>query len=479
MAHIVVVGTGGAGLSTAIFAAKNGCKVSLIEKQDRIGGMLHVANGEFSGAGTKRQKKYDIEDSVEEHIDDVKRLSHNKIHNQLAELSLKNQGETVDWLEDSGFEFHPDCPGLVHGHEVYLKPRTYWGVNMGLSVLKVLEEQLKPLIDEEKIQIFTETKLTKLVFENDRVEGITVSRKGESFNILGDAVVLATGGYDANHEVRNRFMPSHTHDVISGCLEHAQGEGLIAAENIGADVTSDGYFLPIMGMLTDPKNSQRAISWKEMYLQIPPAYRQPHEIWINFDGKRFIAEDTTSPHLREMEILKQPQVAMHIIWDHYITMNAPTFFVNPKNSITKEDYIRECTEGEHVIRANSLQDLAKKLQVPFEILEKTISEYNDAVEQQSDENFGRKHLPSQLKHPPFYAITSRAASILSRDGLKVNKDLQVLDRNGAPILGLYGVGELLGNNVFAGDNYVGGMSITPALTLGRLLGKQLSGAATP
>ena len=49
----------------------------------------------------------------------------------------------------------------------------------------------------------------------------------------------------------------------------------------------------------------------------------------------------------------------------------------------------------------------------------------------------------------------------------------------APILGLYGVGELLGNNVFAGDNYVGGMSITPALTLGRLLGKQLSGAATP
>ena len=50
MAHIVVVGTGGAGLSTAIFAAKNGCKVSLIEKQERIGGMLHVANGEFSGA---------------------------------------------------------------------------------------------------------------------------------------------------------------------------------------------------------------------------------------------------------------------------------------------------------------------------------------------------------------------------------------------------------------------------------------------
>ena len=126
-----------------------------------------------------------------------------------------------------------------------------------------------------------------------------------------------------------------------------------------------------------------------------------------------------------------------------------------------------------------MQDLAKKLQVPFEVLEKTISEYNDAVEQQSDENFGRKHLPSQLKHPPFYAITSRAASILSRDGLKVNKDLQVLDRNGAPILGLYGVGELLGNNIFAGDNYVGGMSITPALTLGRLLGKQLSGAATP
>ena len=52
--------------------------------------------------------------------------------------------------------------------------------------------------------------------------------------------------------------------------------------------------------------------------------------------------------------------------------------------------------------------------------------------------------------------------------------MEVLDEGGNPIGGLYAVGEVLGNNVFAGDNYVGGMSITPAMTLGRRLGARLA-----
>ncbi|MGH3266258.1 MAG: FAD-binding protein [Trebonia sp.] len=82
-----------------------------------------------------------------------------------------------------------------------------------------------------------------------------------------------------------------------------------------------------------------------------------------------------------------------------------------------------------------------------------------------------------LREPPFYGLSSVAASILSRDGLVTDSEtLTVLTPAGDPIRGLHAVGEILGNDTFAGDNYVGGMSITPALTLGRLLGGQLAPA---
>ena len=87
---------------------------------------------------------------------------------------------------------------------------------------------------------------------------------------------------------------------------------------------------------------------------------------------------------------------------------------------------------------------------------------------------GRTVLPMPISEAPYYGLTSVAASLLSRDGLRVDDDLAVLDRKGVPIAGLYAVGEVLGNNVFAGDNYVGGMSVTPAMTLGRELGRALA-----
>ena len=143
----IVVGGGGGGLCTAIAAAQHGARVHLIDKQPRIGGMLHIANGEFSGAGTRRQRERGIDDDPERHFEDVLRLSHGKVDRELAWLSVSLQGETVDWLDDLGFEFHPATPGLVHGHEVYSVPRTYWGVEYGRSVLRVLERQLAPLVE--------------------------------------------------------------------------------------------------------------------------------------------------------------------------------------------------------------------------------------------------------------------------------------------------------------------------------------------
>ncbi|HEY8533119.1 MAG TPA: FAD-dependent oxidoreductase [Micromonospora sp.] len=477
---IVVIGGGSSGLCTAIAAAQNGAHVHLVEKQSRIGGMLHIANGEFSGAGTRRQRERGIDDDPQRHFEDVLRLSHGKVNRELAWLSVSLQGELVDWLDENGFEFHPDTPGLVHGHEVYSVPRTYWGVKYGLSVLQLLERMLTPLVESGRVTLHLNTRVTKLVTVDGRVCGVQVRRSdgsGEEWQIRGDAVVLATGGYDANVELRNQFLPEHCRSALIGCLDHATGDGLLMARELGAAVSHDGIFLPVMGLIPDPNRPGFAVDYREAFLEMAPAYRTPYEIWVNKRGERFVAEDTTSPEQRERALLEQPDVTMYVVFDQTAVENAPVPLIrNNTGDWTKERFAEACRTSPWVTRADTLAELAEKLGIDPERLVATVERYNAAVDSGTDPDFGRTTLPTRIATPPFYAVTSVAASILSRDGLRVNTDMQVLTEAGTPIPGLYAVGEVLGNNVFAGDNYVGGMSVTPAMTLGRRLGARLAAA---
>ncbi|MDA8368900.1 MAG: FAD-dependent oxidoreductase [Nocardiopsaceae bacterium] len=474
---IVVVGTGGAGLCVALAAAEHGLHVDLIDKQDHIGGMLHIANGEFSGAGTRRQREHGIDDDPQRHFDDVWRLSHGKVDRELAWLTVRRQGEIVDWLDSLGFDFSPACPGLIHGHEVYSVPRTYWGRQNGLSVIRVLHERLRPLIADGRITLRLGTEATGLITERGQVTGVRVvpSATGETIELTAAAVVLATGGYDANRELRNRFLPEHLSSVLIGCLDHATGDGLVMAEDIGAAVSSDGVFLPIMGLIPDPSRPGHAVDYREAFIELAPAYRTPYEIWVNKRGERFVPEDTQSPEQRERELLRQPDATMHIIFDRAAAEAAPKPLINnPTSGWDQDRFLSACETSPWVTRAPDLETLADRLGIDADVLARTVGGYNDAVATGTDAAFGRSVLPSRLEQGPFYAITSVAASILSRDGLRVNTDLSVLDTAGNPIPGLHAVGEILGNNVFAGDNYVGGMSVTPAMTLGRLLGERLA-----
>ena len=232
-----------------------------------------------------------------------------------------------------------------------------------------------------------------------------------------------------------------------------------------------------MGLIPDPRRPGHAVDYREAFVELAPAYRTPYEIWVNKRGERFVPEDTASPERRERTLLEQPDVTMHVVFDQAAVDAAPVPLIrNPGGDWDTDRFARACRESPWVTRADTLPELARELGIDPAALESTVRDYNLAVEAGTDPRFGRTVLPAPIGTGPFYAVTSVAASILSRDGLRVNTDLSVLTETGEPIAGLYAVGEVLGNNVFAGDNYVGGMSITPAMTLGRRLGARLAGA---
>jgi fumarate reductase flavoprotein subunit len=474
---IVVIGSGPGGICTAIGVAQGGANVILLEKQSFTGGMLHIANGEISGAGTKRQRERGIDDDPTRHYEDVVRISHDRINRALTWMSVSRQGETLDWLDENDFDFDPTCPALAHGHEVYSTPRTYWGQDHAISILRILKKQLSLEVDAGRVEVWLNADVRELLTDDTgRVCGVRLSKDDKAEEELwASAVVLATGGYDANPKLRNEFLPENCASALVGCLNHATGDGLVMARKLGAAVSSDGIFLPVMGMIPNWSRPGHAVDYNDAYIELAPAYRMPREIWVNLEGKRFIQEDTPSPELRERALIQQSDVTFHVIYDQAaVEASTVPLIRNPKGTWDQKRFLEACKTSPWITRAATITELAEELAIEPDVLTKTVSEYNAAVDSGVDHDFGRTLLPARIEKGPFYAITSVATSLLSRDGLKVDTDLAVLDNEGRVIPGLYAVGEVLGNNVFAGDNFVGGMSITPAMTLGRLLGGKLA-----
>ena len=124
--------------------------------------------------------------------------------------------------------------------------------------------------------------------------------------------------------------------------------------------------------------------------------------------------------------------------------------------------------------AETIEKLAVKLGLPSENLAETVSEFNNCVQLQKDAQFGRTYLQNSVSKPPFYALLTYASSLVSCGGLAVNGDLQVVDKDDNPIPNLYAIGEIIGAGAMTGNAFCSGMLITPALSFGRILGRNLS-----
>jgi fumarate reductase flavoprotein subunit len=475
---LLVVGAGTAGIPAALAAADAGAAVVLIDKNDFVGGMLHVSGAAFSGAGTRRQRARNIEDSPEQHAAEVLRLAHGRGNEQLIRRSVSVQGEMVDWLEDIGLDFDPATPNLALYHEVYSVPRTYNGVDNGRSIIRVFARELDKRVGSGAIDLRLGTRVVGLVANEDgAIDGVkTVSVSNpdtEPRVVRGRGVVLASGGFAANRGLLSRFLPPAYHSVIVGCLPHASGDGLLMAEAVGASTTHTGYYMPTLGLVPNPEAPGMAMSWLELRINMVPGVRVPPEIWVNRAGERFVAEDTLSPEAIERALRSQPDMRMAIIFNERILVDAPPL-VGGGRPWPAERVREEAARGKVLKTASDLEALARCLEVDPVGLARTVASYNQAVRDQVDPAFGRLHLQLTIEEPPYYGVIVQGGMLSSRDGLRVDADLRVLDRSDRPIPGLYAVGEVLGSNQLMGDTAVSGMMTGPAMALGRLLGRTLA-----
>lgn len=455
-ADVVVVGAGGAGLAAAISAEQNGASVIVVEKLGLIGGSTNVSEGALNAVDEKRQGAQGIEDSVQKFYTQTLEGGHNVGTPALVDFLTQNAYSAVEWMESLGVQFKDEV-GTATG--ALWQRSHYPATPSGNSYIRVFKDYIDKT---DKIKILTDTPATKLITdETGRVVAVECAHNGETVTVSAKrGVILATGGFGANIEMRQKYNTGVWADVkldaSIGCTNmkgSAQGDGIVMAEAIGAQVTgmSDIQIHPCghpqTGLMLDIRTSGR------------------NRIFANKTGARFVNEGAARDTLAKA-IFAQDEST------YWIVVNAIRYPERDWADANGATIANMVAQGS-VIEADTLDALAEKTGMNADTLKASIEQYNQVVrgEVEKDE-FGfvaDNKADKELTEGPWYACRKVPTVHHTMGGLLIDADTQVIGANNEPIPGLYAAGEVTGG--IHGSNRLGGNAIADCMVFGRQAGK--------
>lgn len=434
-ADVVVIGAGGAGLTSAIAAYEKGAKVILIEKTELLGGNTNYATAGLNAAGTKIQENLGIKDSPELFYEDTMKGGKNKNNKELVRVLVNNSSAIVDWLTERG----ADLSELTStgGQSVKRTHRPTGGSAVGPNIVAALSKTA----ESEKIDIRKGTKAIALVKAKNRIVGVKVREiDGKEYTIKAKAVIVATGGFGANAKMVEKYNPK-LKGFGSTNNPAIVGDGIIMVEKVG------GALVDMSEIQTHPTVVHNKTN------MITEAVRGEGAILVNRDGKRFIDELETRDVVSKA-ILNQKGKLAFLIFDEGIRTK-----LKAADSYVKKGFAVEGT----------LEEIAAKIGTDAKTLEATLNKYNEAVRNKVDSEFNKKTLPKELTGTKYYAIEVSPAVHHTMGGVRINTNAEVLGKNGRPIKGLYAAGEVTGG--IHGANRIGGNAVADITIFGKIAGE--------
>jgi tricarballylate dehydrogenase len=481
---VVVVGAGNAGMCAALAARGEGARVLVLEAApfDERGGnsrytagaLRFVYNGvddllklcdlseteiATSDFGTYTQDKY---------YDDLGRLTDYRSNPDMAELLITKSQETLLWMRSQGIRFAPMYSRQAFKHEGKF---VFWG---GLALEAWgggpgLIEGLFKAAEERQIQIAYEAKGEALITDDDGVHGVVAKVAGKTTRIAAKSVVLACGGFEANAEMRTRYLgPGWDLAKVRGTRFNT-GAGIKMALDAGAmpygnwsgcHAVGWDYNAPEFGDLAVGDNFQK--------------HSYPFAIMVNADGVRFCDEGADFRNYTYAKygrlILEQPHQFAWQIFDQQVV------------HLQRDEYrIRQVTK----VTADTIEALADKMAESAPVNKprflETIREYNAAVQRDIPYNptvkdgrttrglaIDKTNWAMAIEQPPFEAYCTTCGVTFTFGGVRIDTEGKVLDTAQRPIPGLYAAGELVGGLFYF--NYPGGTGLVSGSVFGKIAG---------
>lgn len=397
-ADVVVVGGGGAGLAAAVSAAESGAKVIVLEKNPFCGGDTSTAMVVDGLCGSRLQNKLGIPSPplAQRVQNDLTIPNATSGRNPtLVRQILEFQADTINWLEDLGvvYETGPvagaPAPGIAHCPIDPDHPKEGWYrlfPHNGRGFTIVLEKKARTL----GVKILLEHPAAAFVMEGKKLVGVSAQAQGgKSVYIKGESIILTTGGFGANKDMLKKYVvPRRAEGARYWGLSGAQGDGIRMAQALGAETDAmdeieiwDGGALIEHGATTAYSAPNQLVRQKSLT--------------VNKEGKRFFGESLYRGYYysyQGAQTLSQKDQVSFTLFDANIIKKEdiikkfdPMFCEYPCPWF--EDQFQKYLADGTIMKANSIQELAKKMGIDSTVLTKTVERYNELCDKGVDEDF--------------------------------------------------------------------------------------------
>lgn len=484
-ADVVVMGGGGSGMAAAIAAAEQGAKVILLEKNPHLGGTTRLSVGSITATGTRFQKAAGIDDSPDEHFEDMSLFLTPELaakeNLELRRVLVDHVPETLEWLIGIGLCFYGPMPEPPHQ-----KPRMHNVLPNSRAYAYYLEKECRRLGVDIRLQV----KVDRLIVENGQVRGIVADAgSGRTEFLARGGVILASGDFSASEALKKISLPHAAH--VDAVNPASTGDGHLVAEQVGGWVRNPEVMwgpsmrfkappvetllrrLPPYRWLTRPM--QFALTHLPLWMFRPfitrfmtaslapePSLLRAGAILVNREGQRF-ADELERP---ELAVPRQSRKEAFLVFDERVAKDFQQWpnFVSTAPGVAYaylNDYRRTRPDLYH--EAPTLEALAARIGVPASALAQSVEKHNASLPTRT----GDRRTPVQ--RGPFYALGPVLSWIVfTEGGLAVTARHEVVTREGMPIPGLFAVGSAgQGGTILAGHGHHIGWAMTSGRRAGR------------
>lgn len=491
--EVVVVGCRTGGLPAVISVAENGAKVLGIEQMSAIATPredLGAINSRYQLAAFEEFPQFEIDKM--EAMEDIVRYANGFVNYDLIKLWADESGAMIDWIADiveRNGEFKMWFEGSIGTENTGARDKA-WAT--GHSPEKLTDDEavtfgtcLRDYAIELGAEFRYDTMLVKCEQNSDgRVTGV-ICQDGNDLHYVrvnaSKGVILATGGYVSNTEmVEARQAWNNRLKINVPVGGSCTGDGIKAAMWCGASIDPLGCAVTFNRACCKPDEVAGSdLKGKWFWFGEQPFLK------VNLNGKRFCNESGPYDYMLHSAYM-QPYHTYVDIWDSdYVEQvkqlnevgccrlypfdnGAPS---NMPVSLMGKKF-EELEEAGYIQKADTMEELAEKLNLPVEATVETWNRYNMFADQGKDEDYNKEpYRLTSLTHPPYYGVRTGSWFLATIDGISINTDMHAVDEAGKQIEGLFMVGNDSGGFFSVSyPNLMTGLAAGRTMTFGRRAG---------
>ncbi|MBV9993756.1 MAG: FAD-dependent oxidoreductase [Caulobacteraceae bacterium] len=471
---VIVIGCGSAALAAAVTAAEGGAKVTLLErapKSERGG------NSRYTEAWMRMKSEDAVSDDFVEFmlsrghgaigpemLREVSRDYENWPANlkaypftdpEIVAALAENAPAAMAWLKTHGIRFTFHSPMLLQKGAERMGPS-----GGGLAIVESLATSAEKLGVE---MLYETTGRSLLLDDPGDVRGVRCWSKARgNFALEAANVVVASGGYQGNLEMMTRYVGQGAHFTrpVSPGGVYNKGEGIEMMLAVGA--APAGQYDMFHGEPVDPRSPRH-----EALVAVIN-----YGVLVNVLGKRFIDEGAN----------RYEFIYDEVSWTIMRQKLGTAWLVFDKRLFDIPNIRTRIKTDEPPLRADSIAALARQIGAPEAALADTLRGYNAATREGAYDTtqldglstmglpIPKSNWARPIDETDLFAYPIMCANTFTCGGVKITGDAEVVNRDGAPIPGLYAAGETVGLYYTL---YTGATSVMRGLVLGRQAAKKI------